>query len=412
MLATLDKSSYEEMQRQQVITVEQAKASHLQARLNLEIARLAVVEYRDGLVEETLKAMEGSLALARSNLSLAEDHLDWSQKMNGKGYSSSADDRLGKVQRLPDGIRAEQAALGDGSLPAVHAAQDRKEPSAAGDDRTRPRSPTKSSSSSARSIGWPSSRSKSSTARFVRLTMVSCIITKTPIARSRNQAVIEEGMSVRQRQELFYLPDLSELEVQMALNESVVNRVQPGNADQSADSKRCPDLELDGEVVSIGQFPASPGRDGEDFRYFLSRVKIDRDRAGPHARHDRRESTFSWPRRRNVLAVPLEAIRSVKGKKICYVVTDERLERRPVELGLDTTALIEITDGVQEGELVVLNPPPESSNLDSFKNSSQARYRPPLARVPHGGVVPALTPPTQSRRTCRWRCRCLIIVLQ
>src|SRR5262249_10297480 len=33
VLATFDASNYEEMQRQQVITVEQAKASHLQARL-------------------------------------------------------------------------------------------------------------------------------------------------------------------------------------------------------------------------------------------------------------------------------------------------------------------------------------------------------------------------------------------
>ena len=50
---------------------------------------------------------------------------------------------------------------------------------------------------------------------------------KDPNSR-RNQVVIEEGMSVRQRQELFFLPDLSEMEVQMALNESVVNRVTIG----------------------------------------------------------------------------------------------------------------------------------------------------------------------------------------
>ncbi len=69
MLATLDASTYEEMLRQQLITVEQAKASHLQAQLNHEISLLAVREYRDGTVQETLKGMEGSIALARSDLS-------------------------------------------------------------------------------------------------------------------------------------------------------------------------------------------------------------------------------------------------------------------------------------------------------------------------------------------------------
>ena len=71
VLATLDGSTYEEMLRQQTITVEQAKASHLQAQLNHEIALLAVREYRDGTVQETLKGMEGTIALARSDFSRA-----------------------------------------------------------------------------------------------------------------------------------------------------------------------------------------------------------------------------------------------------------------------------------------------------------------------------------------------------
>ena len=78
---------------------------------------------------------------------------------------------------------------------------------------------------------------------------------------------------MRQRQELFYLPDLTELEVQMALNESVVNRVRLGMKTKIR-FEALPEVELDGEVVSISQFPAAPGRDGEDFRYFISRVKI------------------------------------------------------------------------------------------------------------------------------------------
>ena len=55
-------------------------------------------------------------------------------------------------------------------------------------------------------------------------------------------------MAVRQRQELFYLPDLSEMEVQVALNESVVNRVRTGMR-AKVRFEALPDLELDGEVV-------------------------------------------------------------------------------------------------------------------------------------------------------------------
>ena len=164
-----------------------------------------------------------------------------------------------------------------------------------------------------------------------------------PRSRGRNQVVIEEGMSVRQRQELFYLPDLTELEVQMALNESVVNRVSIGMKTKIR-FEALPELELDGEVVSISQFPAAPGRDGEDYRYFLSRVKLDKTAPGLTPGMTTRVD-ISLSGRRNVLAVPLEAIRSVAGKKICYVVHEDSLERRPVELGQDTTSLVEIKSG-------------------------------------------------------------------
>ena len=97
VLATFDKSNYEEMLRQQEISVEQAKASRLQASLNLEIAQLAVIEFRDGTVEETLKGMEGSLALARSNLSLAMDHLSWSREDEEKRLLVGGGNRLGEV---------------------------------------------------------------------------------------------------------------------------------------------------------------------------------------------------------------------------------------------------------------------------------------------------------------------------
>jgi HlyD family secretion protein len=90
VLATLDASTYEEMLRQQIITVEQAKASHLQAQLNHEISLLAVREFRDGTVQETIKGMEGAIALARSDLSRGGDHLTWTRRMNEKGYASPA----------------------------------------------------------------------------------------------------------------------------------------------------------------------------------------------------------------------------------------------------------------------------------------------------------------------------------
>ena len=64
VLATLDASSYEELLRQQRMTVERARADHHQGELELDVARLAINEYRNGLMDETVKDHHRLIALA------------------------------------------------------------------------------------------------------------------------------------------------------------------------------------------------------------------------------------------------------------------------------------------------------------------------------------------------------------
>jgi RND family efflux transporter MFP subunit len=181
--------------------------------------------------------------------------------------------------------------------------------------------------------------------------------------RRRGQNAIEEGMAVRQKQELFYLPDLSELEVHMALNESVVNRVRPGFRARVR-FEALPDVEVEGEVVTINQMPASQAADGEDIRYFISRVKLDGSAPGLTPGMTARVDIL-LARRPNVLAIPLEAVKLFRSKRICFVAHDESLQQRQVKIGEETTDLIEITDGLEEGEMVVLNPPFSSGQLEA-----------------------------------------------
>ena len=128
VLATLDGSTYEEMLRQQEITVEQAKASHLQVQLNLDIALLAVREYPDGTVQETLKGMEGTITLARSDLLAHKDHLTWTKRMSEKGYASAAQIVSETALRCPARSGIATPAHGAGALSTVHTPHDRKNP--------------------------------------------------------------------------------------------------------------------------------------------------------------------------------------------------------------------------------------------------------------------------------------------
>ena len=65
---------------------------------------------------------------------------------------------------------------------------------------------------------------------------------------------------------------------------------------------------------------------------------------------------ISLDRKDKVLAVPTVAIAHEDGREFCYVVHDDGLERREVKLGEGTLDLLEISEGLHEGEQVVLNP--------------------------------------------------------
>src|SRR5262249_40960040 len=78
-----------------------------------EIARLAVREYREGMVQETLKGMEGAIALARSDVSRAATRLEWTKRMADKGYVSIA--QIGSdqdtVSRMDFALKRQVTAL-------------------------------------------------------------------------------------------------------------------------------------------------------------------------------------------------------------------------------------------------------------------------------------------------------------
>jgi HlyD family secretion protein len=371
VLATLDAASFDEMYRQQVITVEQAKSGHLQAKLNYEITLLAVSEYKDGKVPETVKSMEGSIALAQSDMTRAIDHMGWTKRMNDKGYASTAtmtSERLSLAQ-LDFALKRQlmsydlfqrftlpktEKTLGTQVLAAqttLHNEQLRLQRQL---DR----------------LGLIKKQLDQCTIRAPHDGVVYYY--KDPDPRRRDAVQIEEGMTVRQRQTLFYLPDLTEMEVQVALNESIVPRVRPGQVAQVW-LEAIPDLVLDGRVESVGQLPARPSRD-EDFHYFLSVVKLDRItpelRPGMSARID-----IALAPRKNVLAIPHEAVKSDGGRKLCFVAHNDSIELRYIKLGKETTTMVEVTDGLKEGELVVLNPAFSHAKVNSVFDFKPDDYR-------------------------------------
>ncbi len=157
-------------------------------------------------------------------------------------------------------------------------------------------------------------------------------------------------MPVYQRQALFYLPDLTDMEVVALLHESIVKEINPGLR-ATVHVEGLANRRVEGHVKSIASMALTNWR--SDVRYFESIVKLenvpDGLRPGMTA-----EVTIAMPRIENVLAVPPEAVRVENGHDFCFVIHDDGVERREIELGQVTSDLAQVTKGLEEGEQVVL----------------------------------------------------------
>jgi HlyD family secretion protein len=372
VLATLDASTYDEMLRQQVIVAEQAKSSHLQAQLDYEIALLAVREYHDGTIPETLKSMEGAIALAQSDLSRVQDHLAWSKRMNVKGYTSLAQIASEKhsVAQMDFSLKKQLDAL---DL-FQRFTRRKTEITLQGDVKAAETTLNNEKLRLQRQLDRLALLKKQVDRCTIRAPHAGVLFYANNPDRN---ILIEEGMPVRQKQELFYLPDLTELEVQVAINESVVDRVSAGMR-ANVSFEAMPHLTIRGHVASISQIPVQQDRRGSDIRYFFAIVKLEETDAGLKPGMTSRVD-IGLARRPHVLAIPHQALRLDGGKHICYVARDDKLERRQVRTGADTPDLVEVTEGLEEGDLIALHPPAGTSYVAPLLRIAESEPSQPLA---------------------------------
>jgi len=168
----------------------------------------------------------------------------------------------------------------------------------------------------------------------------------------RREIRIEEGMYVRQKQNLLHLPDLPEMEIVAALHESIMPEIAKGMRARIV-VEGLPNRRLEGHVTEVAAIPTFNWR--SDVRYFDGKVKLDNPPRGILPGMTA-QVEIALNRRDHVLAVPAEAVAHEDGREICYVVHEDGLERREVKLGEGTRDLLEISGGLHEGEQVVLEP--------------------------------------------------------
>ena len=191
--------------------------------------------------------------------------------------------------------------------------------------------------------------------------------------RGGSGSIVAEGEVVYEGQTLISMPDTAAMVAEVSVHEIEVDKVRPGQPCQIV-MDAFPDKILEGEVLEVAPLPDQQrGWMNPDTKVYKTLVSIE-------GTHDFLRTRMSCKveilvrRLEDVLMVPIQVVANRGGQKVCYVSTPTGPEERIVTTGAFTDMHVQIIEGLEEGEEVLLNPPlfDELSGNSAFERSQES----------------------------------------
>lgn len=163
------------------------------------------------------------------------------------------------------------------------------------------------------------------------------------------------GLEVYSNQLLITLPDIVRMKAAVKVHESQSNQVRPGMpARVKVDAM--PDLSLSGRVLSVGVMAQQSF--GSQVREYSVDIEIEPDNIWELKPSMRCKADIFLGRVDDVLAVPVTGVFSDRGRHSVWKrVARGRYEKSYVTIGRASESMIELKDGIQEGEVILLREP-------------------------------------------------------
>ncbi|MHC4571770.1 MAG: efflux RND transporter periplasmic adaptor subunit [Planctomycetota bacterium] len=186
----------------------------------------------------------------------------------------------------------------------------------------------------------------------------------------RQDRQIEEGATIYERQKIISIPDPSEMKVQIKVHETWIDKVK---VDQKANITVAafPDETFTGNVMKKAPLAAQQWFLSQDLKVYETDVSID-------GTHDSIKTGMSAKveitidELKDVLIVPIQAVITQEGKKVCYCLKKNRPQKREVETGSFNNNFVEIKSGLAEGDKVMLNPPRPGESEETSEKEQKA----------------------------------------
>jgi len=346
VLVRLDTKRIEDAISQQTTSYHTSAATLAQSKADVARAEIAIPAYLEGSYQTQLKSLERSRTIARTNLETAEKMLANSRKLFRQGYVTT-------LEVEGNAFTVTQAKL---ELEVVKTEIEVLEKYTKEMQLETLRGNLKAAKSKlqADEAGFAMDQSRLDRAKKE---LEDCVIKAErsglviyPSAAAWKQTPdIAEGVNVRKDQTLLLMPDLAKMQVKVGIHESMVDRVQSGQAARIT----LPDRTLDGTVASVSPVTRPAGWwTGNVVKYdtIIELPSVEGLKPGMSA-----EVEVILERHTDVLTIPVAAVVETEAGAFCWVKTAESTQRRALQLGDSNDSFIVVKAGLKEGENVVLN---------------------------------------------------------
>ncbi|HEY5315130.1 MAG TPA: HlyD family efflux transporter periplasmic adaptor subunit [Pirellulales bacterium] len=363
-LVRLNSATIEDQVNQQKILYEKAQATRIDAEKMYSAAKLAVQEYIEGTYIKELQTVEGTITIALEGLRSAENSLQHIARMARKGYVTplQLDAQKFAVERAKLDLAAAQTSKT--VLEKFTKAKMFEDLQSARDSaEARMRSEQAASELELTRLKRLMTQLEQCTISAPQDGMVVYANDMTS-SRSSSQIKIEEGAMVRERQAIVRLPDLSQMQVKVIVHESKVDSIQPG----MRAGITLQDRDFHGEVTSVATQPEPTSWMNTSVKEYATTVRIDGHTSGLKPGMTAKVEILVADLK-NVLSVPVQAVVELGNNAFyCFVKQGDAIQRRHVTVGQSNSTVVEIKQGLEEGEAVVLNPTIPASRDDTFSD--------------------------------------------
>ncbi len=162
---------------------------------------------------------------------------------------------------------------------------------------------------------------------------------------------IRPGAPVRNRQHLLSIPNLKKMQVKTYVHESVIDQIREG-LPATVRIEAFPDKHYEAKVKSVGVLAVQQNPETKVYETIVTiDGEVEQLKPGMTAVVE-----IYIDRVENALSVPVQAVVQRNNHSWCYVRTGGSIERRKVQLGLTNHKFVEVREGLNEGDRVVLNP--------------------------------------------------------